>query len=91
MGTILGTVQTTQEEPVAEAAIMVASGPTHHDVAALSDENGEFRLSDLEPGRYVLQVNAEGFQSVRGNVDVRAEGIARVRITLSAEAVPEIE
>jgi hypothetical protein len=68
----------------------VASGPTHHDVAALTDEKGAFRLGDLKPGPYELVVNAEGFASVRARVNVHADVVTRVAITLD-ESVPEID
>ena len=89
MGVIVGRVVTVDEQPIEDAAVMVVSGPTHPDVAALSDERGAFRLGDLVPGRYVIEVDAEGYVSRRGRVPVRSERATHIHIVLQDEYVPE--
>ena len=91
MGAIVGEVLTVNKQPIADAAVMVASGPTHSDVAALTDERGAFRLGDLESGRYVIEVDAEGYVSRQGRVPVRSERATHVHIVLQNEYVPEID
>jgi len=90
MGVIKGTVKTTDDEPVPEASVMVASGPSHPDVAALTDDGGAFELGGLQSGRYVIEVNAAGYSPARGRVRVRDEGTTRVGITLQEGDAPEI-
>jgi len=51
MGAIVGNITTTKGEPIADASVMVESGPSHPDLAAITDESGAYHLGDLEPGQ----------------------------------------
>ncbi|WP_394822035.1 carboxypeptidase-like regulatory domain-containing protein [Pendulispora albinea] len=90
MGMILGKVTTTGNQPIADAVIVVISGPTHPELAASSDERGTFRLSNLSQGDYVIQAGADGYVSARGRVCVYVAGVTRGRIVLQEDA-PEID
>jgi hypothetical protein len=91
MGAIIGNITTLEGEPVADASILVESGPSHPDLAALSDESGSYQLSDLEPGQYVIRVFAEGFSSVSGRVPVRRGRVTRANLTLQEAETPELD
>jgi hypothetical protein len=94
MGTIVGYITTTEGEPIADASVIVESGPPHPDLAAITDESGAYRLSDLEPGQYVIRVFAEGFSTVSGRVPVRHGLVTRANLTLQQEEespVPEMD
>ena len=91
MGTIAGTVMTIDGVPISEASVYVASGPSHADLAALTDEFGNFRLSGLSVGVYVIEVSAEGFMAVSGHVPVRSGRVTRADVTLQGEEIWEIE
>jgi iron complex outermembrane receptor protein len=70
-GEIVGRVTTPDGEPVVEAPVMITGGPAHPDIAALTNERGEFRLTDLDPGEYTLLVNPEdrGPQTAQARVE----------------------
>jgi hypothetical protein len=88
MGTIVGKITTSDGRPIADATVMVESGPTHSDLAAVTDVTGAYALSELEPGLYTLQVNAAGFSTVSGRVPVRHKQITRADLTLEEEEIP---
>jgi hypothetical protein len=59
-GSIVGRVTTREHKAVTDAAVMIAgNGPDHHDIAILTNENGEYMIDDLTPGEYKVLVNAE--------------------------------
>src|SRR5215469_5076659 len=91
MGTIAGRITSPDGEPIANASVMVASGPSHPDLAAITDKKGAFRLDDLEAGEYLIQVNAEGFAKVCGRVPVRPRHVTRADLVLPEEEVPELD
>jgi hypothetical protein len=83
-GTILGRVTTVDGEPVVDAAVMIGgTSPSHFDIAALTNEQGEYRFADLVPGDYTLVVNVEGYplQSVRVEVEAGRVATASTRIS----------
>ena len=63
-GAITGLVTTVQGEPVADAAVMITGdSPSHKDIAALTNDHGEYRFDDLIPGDYTIMINAEKYVS----------------------------
>jgi hypothetical protein len=91
MGKIIGKVLTVNKEPISEATVLIQEGPTHPDLAALTNAEGEFSLSNLKPGKYRLEILAEGFIPVQGRVSVRPQLNTRIRVTLEDEFIPEID
>ena len=91
MGTIAGVITDIGGNPIPDASIFVTSGPAHAEIAALTDEQGAYRLSGLRAGTYVLQVNAGGFVPVSGRVPVRDGRVTRADVTLQGDEVLEIE
>lgn len=89
MGLLVGVVRTTDKQPIPDARVLVVSGPTHPDIAALTNENGRFRLGGLEPGRYRIEVDAEGFLPVQGGVRVLTQGARFYRIALEPIVVDD--
>lgn len=56
---ILGRVTDSEGEAVRDAVVMILSGTASHpDIAALTDEQGKYRLTGLAPGTYRVGVNA---------------------------------
>lgn len=58
---VAGVVLEPSGEPVREAQVFVAGGPSHPDIAAITGENGRFSLGGLLAGRYRLRADADGF------------------------------
>lgn len=68
--------------PVVEAFAMITGGPPHHDIAAETDDNGQFLFTDLIPGEYTLLINAEDYAPKEVHTAVGAGEIARLDILL---------
>ncbi|HEX2028462.1 MAG TPA: hypothetical protein VHF25_10730, partial [Nitriliruptorales bacterium] len=60
-----------------EARVLVADGPTHHDIAALTDAMGTYRLDDLLSGVYTILVNVGDRPPLTRTVQVEAGRTAR--------------
>ena len=56
--------------PCPEATVLVASGPDHVDLAALTGPDGRFSLGGLRPGRYEVLVQTEDGRARRFPVEV---------------------
>ena len=91
MAGIAGTILTISDQPIPDATVMIVAGPAHTDLAAITDGSGQFEFGDLTPGSNMLQVVCDGFQTVSGQVPVRARRITRCDITLQSAAEAEIE
>jgi len=61
-GTVVGRVtDSVTGDPVANAPVVVTDGPGPlPDFAYVTNANGEFRIPDIEPGDWVLTVDADG-------------------------------
>jgi hypothetical protein len=59
-GAIAGHVTTKQSKPVVGAVVMITGeSPEHNDIAALTNDKGEYRLNNLAPGDYSVLVTTE--------------------------------
>jgi protocatechuate 3,4-dioxygenase beta subunit len=75
---IAGRVTTTTGQPIGDAVVMITAGPSHPDIAALTSENGEFRMDDLLPGLYTITVNTASHGVRTGQLQVRAGEVGRL-------------
>ena len=80
-GSIRGTV-TGPNGPIAEATVRLVGVDRH----AATDQAGEFRLDDLSPAQYTLEVTAVGFVAERRPVRVLGDSVTAVSIRLRPEA-----
>jgi Carboxypeptidase regulatory-like domain len=81
---ISGVVRALDGSPIAQARVYYSSAPTTTpDIAALTNDHGEFALSAPAPGEYVIEVAAEGFSPGGIVVDVteRADVEAEIRLS----------
>jgi hypothetical protein len=60
-GGINGTVTNPNKEVIAGATVTAKNNGTSKETSATSDDNGGFKITNLEPGTYTLSVNASGF------------------------------
>ncbi|MDX6404136.1 MAG: hypothetical protein QOH70_1591 [Blastocatellia bacterium] len=60
-GAINGTVTNPNKEVVAGATITAKNTGTNKEATATSDDNGGFKIVNLEPGTYTVTVNGSGF------------------------------
>jgi carboxypeptidase family protein len=60
-GAVGGTVKDPQGAVVANASITVKNEETNKEFAATTDDEGRFRVVQLDPGSYSVTINASGF------------------------------
>src|SRR5918997_4730967 len=60
-GAIGGTVKDPQGAVVANASVTVKNEETNKEMSATTDDEGRFRVVQLDPGTYVVTINASGF------------------------------
>ncbi|MBM3301484.1 MAG: carboxypeptidase regulatory-like domain-containing protein [Deltaproteobacteria bacterium] len=75
-GVVFGVVRDESLSPVRGAIVYIVSGTgSWRDIAALSNERGEYRLSVMDPGSYELLVTHVDFPSARLCVEIGEEAI----------------
>ncbi|MBV9927730.1 MAG: TonB-dependent receptor [Acidobacteria bacterium] len=60
-GAVGGTVKDPQGSVVANASVTVRNEETNKEVSATTDDEGRFRVVQLDPGNYTVAINASGF------------------------------
>ena len=55
MGSINGIIRDANNTPLENVNVLIVSGPSHHDIAAVTGIDGQFSLGSLQPGNYVLK------------------------------------
>lgn len=83
MGSIQGTVKATSGVTPPEVTVLIDSGPPHPDIAALTNEAGQFSLTGLREGVYQVSAYVDGVRQATEQVQVRADAPAVVRLVLS--------
>jgi len=80
---IFGTVTDANGEKVAEASVYFIEGPVAlPDIAQLTNDEGEFRLTAPAPGTYRIGVRAGGAEPVEATVEVHEEAEVTVAVNL---------
>ncbi|GGM18392.1 carboxypeptidase-like regulatory domain-containing protein [Deinococcus aerophilus] len=57
---IVASVRRADGTPVQDARVLLGAGPSHRDLAALSNALGQTTLTGLEPGLYTVVVLSHG-------------------------------
>jgi len=60
-GAITGTVTNPNKEVVAGATVSVKNNGTNKEDTATTDDNGGFKITNLQPGTYTVTINGSGF------------------------------
>jgi carboxypeptidase family protein len=68
---------------VANAKVVVKNPATGQSKETQTDSSGRYRLSDLAPGEYELDVSAEGYSTNAQNVSVAPGAAATANVTLA--------
>jgi hypothetical protein len=80
---ISGAVVDTYGNPIPNAFITLADPAREFEFALYTDENGSFSCDSLEPGAYILEVEARGFDRLRlDNVKLKLRGRQSLRLDL---------
>ena len=81
-GSLLGTINDASGARVSSAKIVVdVVGPASHR-ESVSNQKGEFRFNDLQPGNYHVLVTASGLQPAEANVTVAVSSVQQISVTL---------
>jgi len=88
--TIVGTVHDATGAVVPGAKVVAINAGTNARADAHSDEQGNFTVGSLPPGRYVLEAEAAGFKNlVRSGIVLQVQQQARLDLTLELGAITE--
>ena len=89
-GSIVGVVQDASGSAIPAATVTVLNKDTNLTHDAISNENGEYTFTNLQPGRYDVKVGLQGFREyVKSNVPVTAGQISRVEAKLEIGSLTE--
>jgi Carboxypeptidase regulatory-like domain/TonB-dependent Receptor Plug Domain len=84
-GSLVGrVVDRSTADPVEGAEISLLPGP----IRVLSDQNGNFRVTDVAPGVYELKAEHIAYATLAQDLLVAPGGIYQIRVKLDSEAVP---
>src|SRR5712692_1646725 len=87
-GAINGTVMNPNKEVVAGATINVKNNGTNKEATATTDDNGGFKITNLDPGSYTVTVNASGFAPfTNGGIVVEVGRSTPMDVGLSLQGV----
>ena len=82
-GRIIGVVRDASGKPIAKAALALVAGPGPLiEIAALTNERGEYEWTDLQAGEWTLAANADGFKGKQLTVRVVGGQTAQLDFTL---------
>jgi hypothetical protein len=89
-GSIVGAVTDTSTAVVPGVAVRARNVGTGFSYASVTNEEGIYRLTYVNPGSYEITFEGQGFKKlVRGNILVRSTETARIDATLEVGAVVE--
>jgi hypothetical protein len=89
-GSIVGVVQDAQGSSIPAATVTIVNKETNRTQETVSNQNGEYTLTNLQPGNYDVKVGLQGFREfVKANVPVTAGQISRVEAKLEIGSVSE--
>ncbi|HEY0172481.1 MAG TPA: carboxypeptidase regulatory-like domain-containing protein [Pyrinomonadaceae bacterium] len=89
-GAIGGTVKDPQGAVVANAPVTVKNEETNKEVSATTDDEGRFRVVQLDPGNYIVTISASGFAAfTQQRVVVEVGRVTPLDIDLSVSGAQE--
>src|SRR5438552_1573737 len=87
-GAINGAVTNPNKEVVTGATVTVKNNDTNKEVTATTDDNGGFKVTNLDPGTYTVTVSAAGFAPfTNGGIVVEVGRSTPVEVGLSLQGV----
>ena len=87
-GAISGTVTNPNKEVIAGATVTVKNLGTNKEATATTDDNGGFKVANLDPGTYSVTVNASGFAAFTADsVTVEVGRATELPVSVSLQQV----
>jgi hypothetical protein len=97
-GTIEGVIKDQTASPVASVSVVLTNGVTSYNQTVKTQSDGSFRLTNIPPNTYSLEVETPGFQKYSQTVAVRTQVpmqqnisliLAGTHQTVTVEATPD--
>jgi hypothetical protein len=88
-GSLRGVVQDSQGDRIASAAIAVRLIDSPIERTARCDDQGNFRLDDLKPGTYRVNVHAPGFADAVADVPIAVGSVRDITVTMKPPLVSQ--
>jgi hypothetical protein len=82
-GDIVGIVSDPSGAKVVGATVSITALATGATRATTTNSNGEYRVSQLSPGHYSIEVVGTGFEKTKLTIDVSAGSVASANVTLT--------
>ena len=80
---IAGVVKDRADQPVPWAAVLISGdNVSRPDIANATNSQGQYRFDGLQPGLYILTVNASGYKPKDGHVTAQLGTLARLDFIL---------
>src|SRR5580693_9144787 len=88
-GSLRGTVQDATGARISSARIEAHLSGSSIQREASSEDRGEFRLDDLEPGNYHVTISAKGFAPAQAEVSVAVANVRDIAVTMKPALTSE--
>ena len=88
-GSLRGTVQDATGARIPSAKIVAQLSGSSIQREAVSEDRGEFRIDDLQPGNYRITITAAGFAPAQADVSIAVATVRDVTVTMKPAAAPE--
>lgn len=89
LGALRGTILDASGGRVPAARVVVSAANSAIQREAKSDESGEFRMDDLQPGSYRITVQANGFAEASSEMNVAVSSVREITVKLKPQAVQQ--
>ena len=89
LGSLRGTVEDASGARIQSARIVVRSIGSALERRATTEDRGEFRIDDLNPGTYQVTVSAPGFADAQAKVAVSVSSVREISVTLKPASAGE--
>ncbi len=86
-GALAGYVSDPSGLPIPKAAVTVSNRLTGFRASALTGQDGAFRIENLPPNPYQIQVTADGFKTARQEISIRTSVPLSLRFSLTLAGV----
>jgi len=89
-GSLRGTVQDVSGARIPSAIIIAKLSGSSVRREANSEDRGEFRLDDLQPGNYRITITANGFAPAQADVAIAVATVRDITVIMKPSAAPEM-
>jgi outer membrane receptor for ferrienterochelin and colicin len=88
-GTLTGTVEDSQQQPIPQAHITIRAASSGWQETTDTDADGKFFVKAVPIGNYVISAASQGFQTIEKAVLIRPETVTAIAFQLPVGAITE--